>query len=227
MISVVVPIYNAEKIILGNYQSLKRKLDELNHNYEIIFRDDGSRDRSKDILGKIGEQDPNVRVFSHLPNRGLGFTLRELFRDASGDIVVYLDIDLPFGIDSLPQLLKEIGDTDVVLASRYANLQSEIPLAREISSRLYYFLCRFLFATCVQDIGSGFVIFRRKAIDALHLSAVGFDIHIELFTELKRQGFSIKEIPLKYAYNGYSTFNILKHGPAILINTLKFWLKNR
>lgn len=227
MISFVIPIYNAQKIILDNFKILKKKLEDINQDYEILFEDDASRDKSKAILEEIACRDCRVKVFSHYPNQGLGFTLRQLFKKASGNIIVYLDIDLPFGMDNLPQLLKEVKDNDVVLASRYAGLNGKISITREIASRLYYLLCKILFDISVRDLGSGCVIFKRKVLNNLNLSSQGFDIHIELFAKLKKQGFSIKEIPLKYTYNGYTTFSILKHGPRILLNTLKFWFKNK
>jgi len=226
-ISIVIPIYNAQKIVLNSYKILKKELEDIGYDYEILFRDDASIDRSKDILEEISQQDRRVKIFSHLPNRGLGFTLRKLFDDASGDLVVYLDIDLPFGIEILPCLIQEIEKADVVLASRYAGLYSKIPLSREISSRLYYWICNVIFGVNIKDLGSGLVIFKRKVLENISLLSSGFDIHIELFTKIKKKGFSIKEIASDYSYNGYSTFSILKHGPGIFINTLQLWLKNR
>lgn len=226
MISLAIPIYNAERMILNNYKALKRRLEDMNQDYEILFGDDGSIDRSKDILEGIARYDHKIRVFSH-PNRGLGYTLRQLFEYASGDVIIYLDIDLPFGVESLSQLLETIKYTDVVLASRYKNLNNRIPVQRKITSRFYYFLCKFLFDIPVKDIGSGLVIFRKEVLDSLNLSSCGFDIHIELFTKIRKQGFSIREVPLQYTYNGYTTFSILSHGPSILINTIKLWLRDR
>ena len=226
-ISIVIPVYNAQKIILNSYKVLKEKLEKQNYSYEILFRDDASSDRSKYILGEIYKTDSKAKVFSNSLNRGLGFTLRNLFRHASGDIIIYLDIDLPFGIDILPHLIQELKSAEVILASRYAGLSSRIPLPREITSRLYYLLCSLLFDINVKDIGSGAVVFRKEALNKLSLVSDGFDIHIEIFAQLKESGCIVKEIPAKYTYNGYSTFSILQHAPSVLINTLRFWLKNK
>jgi glycosyltransferase involved in cell wall biosynthesis len=226
-ISVAVPLYNAQKILSDNYVALKKKLDDLGYDYDIIFRDDGSSDKSKDILKGILQKDSKVRLFSHEQNRGLGFTLRELFKDADGDIIVYLDIDLPFGLEILPLLIERIETSDVSLASRYAGLPSDIPLLRWVSSRLYYWMCKVLFGIKTKDIGSGLVVFRRKVLEGINLSSQRFDIHIELFNKIEKGGFSIKEVPAKYNYNGYSTFSIVRHGPGIFANTLGFWLKTR
>lgn len=227
MLSVVIPIYNAEKIILDNYKVLRNQLENIKQDYEIIFEDDASCDRSRNILEDIAQRDHKVKIFSHHPNQGLGFTLRQLFKNANGDIIIYLDIDLPFGTDKLPLLLKEIETADVVLASRYSTPNGGIPIIRKMASKLYYLLCKTLFDISVKDLGSAFVIFKRKVLNNIDLCSKGFDIHIELFAKLKKSGFSVKEIPIKYTNSGYTTFSILKHGPGILINTLKFWIKNR
>jgi len=224
MLSLVIPVYNAEKIIQGSYKILSRCLQASGYDYEIIFEDDTSLDSSLEVLEAIGRIDPRVKVFSHYPNQGLGYTLRRLFKRSSGDIIIYLDIDLPFGIACLPLLLKEAEDFDVVLACRYLCPESKIPVLRKVSSEAYYFLCRVLFNVRVRDLGSGFVVFKRRAIEGLDLKASGFDIHIEMFTRLRERGIQVKEIPLPYNYSGYSTFGILRHGPRIVINTLKFWL---
>ena len=225
MFSLVIPIYNAQEIIPVSYEIVSRYLDTAGYEYEIIFEDDASLDSSKAVLEAISRDNSRVKVFSHYPNRGLGYTLRQLFRRASGDIIICLDIDLPFGIACLRSLLKEAEDADVVLASRYLCAKNKIPFLRKISSRLYYFFCRSLFNITVRDIGSGLVVFKRRALEGINLETSGFDIHIEIFTRLKERDFRVKEVTLPYHYNGYSTFSILRHGPRIVIDTLRFWLE--
>lgn len=227
MVSFVIPIYNASKILQDNYQFLKKEADFPAFDYEIIFEDDASSDESREILEKIARNDPHVTFFSHHPNQGLGFTLRHLFNKAAGDVIVYLDVDLPFGTAAIPRLIKEAESADVVLASRYAETKNKIPFAREAASSLYYFLCKALFGIKVRDLGSGCVVFKKRALDDLRLNARGFDIHIELFAQFENKGFRIKEIPLRYIHNGRGTFSILKHGPRIFIDTLKLWLSLR
>lgn len=221
MISFVIPIYNAANIIRSGYKILKKELEGLRCDYEIIFEDDASSDKCGDILEEIAKGDSKVKVFSHYPNQGLGFSLRQLFNKAAGDIIVYLDIDLPFGTTVIPRLLKEAEFADVVLASRYGSVRSKIPLLRNISSRVYYLLCKILFGISVKDLGSGLVLFRRRALEGANLTAYGFDIHIEIFNHLKKGGFQVKEIPRDYNYSGHTTFSILTHGPHIVVNTIR------
>ena len=225
MFSLVIPIYNAQEIIPGSYEIVSRYLDTAGYEYEIIFEDDASIDSSKAVLEAISRDNSRVKVFSHYPNRGLGYTLRQLFGRARGSVIIYLDIDLPFGIACLKPLLKEAASVDVVLASRYFSRENQIPFLRKISSRLYYLFCRALFNIRVRDIGSGLVVFKRRALEGINLETLGFDIHIEIFTRLKERGFQVKEVSFPYKHNSHSTFSILWHGPRIVIDTLRFWFR--
>ena len=96
-LSLVIPVYNAEKIIISSVRSLIETLAPLSLPYEILLRDDKSTDGSVEVLKSLPGMDPRVRCFFNPANQGLGATLRELFRDARGEIVIYCDVDLPFG----------------------------------------------------------------------------------------------------------------------------------
>jgi len=120
-------------------------------------------------------------------------------------------------------LLKKINDGDVIIASRYRN--NKIPFYRLFPSLIYRLVNRFLFGVDIDDIGSGFVIFKKKVLDGINLRSNGFDIHIELFTKIKKSGFKIIEAPVKYTHWKGGSFRVLKHGPRTLTNTLKFRLR--
>jgi len=223
-LSAVIPVYNSGKIIFGTYENVKKQFERITNDYEILFRNDGSTDDSEEKLEKIAMRDKRVKVFSN-KNHGLGFVLRKLFEDATGDFIIYFDADayLSFDLNSLPYLFKKTNDADVVIASRYK--KNEIPLCRSIPSLIYRFINRLLFSIDVNDTGSGFVIFKRRVLDRMKLRSNGFDIHIELLTKIKKAGFKIIEVPVKYSHWKGGSFRLLKHGPNTLINTLKFRLR--
>lgn len=174
---------------MNSYRKLKNLLEETGKDYEIFFRNDASKDDSFSIIKEIEQKDNKVRIFSHTPNKGLGYTLRKLFNSAHGEIVVYLDIDLSFDMSIFLSFLGQMKDTDVIIASRYAGLPKEVPMKRELSSRLYYLFCKLLFNIQVKDIGSGFAIFRKKVLDQIKLTTRCFGIHIDLFAQIQKAGF--------------------------------------
>lgn len=220
-LSVIIPVYNSREIIHQTVEILDRCLEANGYDFEIILRDDGSKDNAQDCLKEIALQYQKARCFFNGRNRGLGFTLRRLFSDARGDIIVYVDCDLPFGEAIVPLLVNQIQNYDIVLASHYKGIKSNIRLSRCFFSRTYYLLCKVLFGIAVLDIGSGSVAFRRKVVDTIPLFADGFAIHAEIFLRAARAGFTIKEIPhaaREYVYPG--TFRILRHGFNLLWETL-------
>ena len=221
-LSAVIPVYNSGEIIFGTYESIKKEFERITDDYEILFRNDGSTDNSEEVLKKITEKDKKVQFFSN-SNHGLGYVLRKLFKDANGDYVFYFDADayLSFDLAVLPKLLNKMNDADVVIASRYKKVK--VPLSRRIPSLIYSKINRLLFGIDIVDVGSGFVLFKKEALDKVKLSSNGFNIHVELFTKIKKIGFKLIEVPVTYSHWEGGSFKILKHGPVTLIETFKLW----
>ncbi|MCX6820759.1 MAG: glycosyltransferase family 2 protein [Candidatus Aenigmarchaeota archaeon] len=222
-ISAVIPVYNSCSILQGTYTSVKKVLSEMTDEYEILFRNDGSRDGSQKVLEKIARSDKHVRIFFN-ENHGLGYVLRQMFKDARGELVVYMDADayMTFGLSQLPSLAGRTNEADVVIASRYNH--GSIPLHRLIPSRTYKLINELLFGVGIDDIGSGLVVFKKSALDRIKLYSDGFEIHIELYTKLHKAGFRIIEVPTDYVHWDEGSFNMLKHGPRTLAMTMKYWL---
>ncbi len=223
MLSIIIPIYNAENLIQDSIARLYKSLSQVNLDFEILLRDDGSGDYSKNILCLLEQQYPSLRCFYNESNKGLGFTLRELMASAQGENILYLDIDLPFSERIISIILRELECYDVVVASRYLKKRNFWGM-RAITSRLYYYLCKSLFDVPVLDIGSGTVGIRRKAVEFLDLKTNRFDFHIEFFTKARQQGLAIKEISATSFKTHKGSFRIFRHGPQVVFDTLKFWL---
>ena len=222
-LSVLIPVYNSRKLLLNTVEILIKSLRNMSLDYEILLRDDGSRDGSKKVMEELSQRHPTVRSFYNNHNRGLGFTLRQLFQDAEGEVFVYMDCDLPFGVENLSILFKEIDHYDIVVMSRYMLKLNRVRFLRRLTSFLYFLLCRILFSIAVRDVGSGTVAIRKNVAQSLTLQADGFEIHAEIFTKAHKKGFKIKEVPAEFQDRGMGHFSILKHGPLTVLSTLKLW----
>ncbi|MFH0936526.1 MAG: glycosyltransferase family 2 protein [Candidatus Woesearchaeota archaeon] len=227
-ISAVIPVYNSGKILNGTYSNIDNELKKITDKYEILFRDDGSKDNSKDILNKLSKK-KNVRVFFNEENKGLGYTLKNLFKDSIGEYIIYFDADayLCFDLSLLNNFISKMNHNDVVIASRYERKNRDIPFSRVYPSRIYNMINKILFGLDIEDIGSGFVIFKKKALDNINLESNKFDIHVELFAKLKKAGYKMEEIPVKYSHWYGGSFNVFKHGPKTLLNTFRVWYRLR
>ena len=227
-ISILIPCYNEEKIIFNVYKNIKREAEKITDCYEIIFANDGSTDNTKKILESIIVKDKKIKLITWDKNKGLGHTLKNLYKSGKGDIIIQMAADLSIDPAIFNIFLKYIKDYDVVIASRYKGIKGKIPFYRKFPSRIYYLLCRFLFGIKIKDILSGFIAFRKDIIKSLNLKSNRFDIHIELMYKLKQKNYKVLEIPAYYSHRSRgSKFNILIDGPLTFYRTLLFWMKKK
>jgi glycosyltransferase involved in cell wall biosynthesis len=231
MISVVMPVYNSSSILEESILALTRHLDGLGRDYEILCRDDKSTDNSLTVLKSLEKKYiSKVRVYCNPENRGLGHTLRELFKDTHGDIIIYVDADafLCFNLDLLSSILSHLEEADVVVASRYNwSTKKDVPLMRRFFSALYDLNAKLVFGLKTIDLGSGLLVLKKKVIENVHLQRDGFGIHLEMFLKIQKAGFKFVEVPVGYKHWEGGSFRILKHGPKTILETIIIWLENR
>jgi len=224
-VSIVIPIYNAADLIENSVQEIMRVLDPLGLDYEILLRDDGSKDRSREVLEQLSCQYAHVQCFYNLSNEGLGSTLIKLFNDVQGKHVVYCDCDLPYGAEIISVLLDKLQTYDIAVASRYSGISNHVQFLRHIFSRMYYLFCKLLFNIPVIDVGSGSVAMNRQELNKLDLKMKGFGIHAEIYKKAYHQGQSIIEIPVESKRSKQRSFSIWRHGPNIILETIQLWLE--
>lgn len=224
-LSVVIPVYGSAQILDECHKYFSEAVSALTPDYEILFRYDCSPDDSMKVLNGLAQKDPHVRVFANERNLGLGYTLRQLFKDARGEYVIYFDADAYkcFDITVLPNFMEMIKQYDVIVASRYELSRENIPLSRIYASRIYCRLSKLLFSVTVKDPGSGFVLFRKRVLDSIKLNSYGFDIHIEIFAKIQKAGYKVKEVDVNYNHWFGGSFSVFKHGPKVLKDTFRVW----
>ena len=224
-IAIVIPVYGSADILEEGHAFISKILKEITLGYEILYRNDCSPDNSQIILDKLVAKDKKVRTFTNTKNMGLGYTLRKLFNDAQGEYVIYLDADAYqcFDLTLIKKFIDDMKDRDVTIASRYEIATRQIPWYREYPSTIYYLINKILFGMSIRDVGSGFVIFKKKALNKINLTSKGFDIHVEIFAKLVKTDASIREIPITYKHWYGGSFDVFKHGPKTVLNTIKWF----
>ncbi len=224
-LSIIIPIYDSASFIMERYRTLTSIVAGVTEHYEILFCNDASPDNSQEVLETITRQDEKVRVLCNTINRGLGFSFKKMAQEASGDIIVATDIDLSFDITRLGEFKAMMEDHDVVVASRYAGIKSRIPLNRRLVSRSYWLLCKLLFSIPIADMGSGFFLVRREALNRVDLEAERFGFHCDLHSKLSRLGCRYIEVPVRYDHDigPGSTFKVFRHAWPTFLETLRIW----
>ncbi len=164
--SLVIACYNEEPILESSVAETLRVLDAMRWSSELIFVDDASRDRTREIIDRIVAAHPDraMRVLAHPANVGRGGTVADGIRAACGRFVGFLDIDLEVHVRYLlPCLLALEEGADVATARRVYRFQWR-SLDRYVLSRGYIWLMQRLLRVPLQDTETGFKLFRRDRI---------------------------------------------------------------
>lgn len=212
-LSILFPYYNEEKIIVSNIHELIRIMDGLDFHYEIVAVDDGSKDRSFELVKKEFQGNPKVVLAHNFQNFGKGWALKTAFEFSTGDYILFLDSDLELSPYHLPNFMKTMldHDADVVIGSKlHADSILEYPLKRRIMSFVYYTLIKILFGLPVMDTQTGIKLFTREALE-LSLPKVlvkKFAFDIELLIILYKHKKKIVSAPIELKFTRGTFGNI-------------------
>jgi glycosyltransferase involved in cell wall biosynthesis len=135
MLSVVVPVHNEEHSILPLYDRLTTVLVSLRRDYEILFIDDASTDRTCELLGHLVETDPHLKVIRLRRNFGQTAALSAGFHQAAGTIIIAMDGDLQHAPEDIPALLAKI-DEGFDIASGWRKERIDNAITRRIPSKI-------------------------------------------------------------------------------------------
>lgn len=167
-ISIVIPIYNEEKTLV-ELISMVEQADTLGMQKEIILVDDGSKDKSREILKKYEEKH---KVYYHERNKGKGAALRTGFKVASGDIVLIQDADLEYDPEEYQVLLKPIvnGKADVVYGSRFIGGHHHRVLYywHFLGNKFLTMVSNMFTNLNLTDMEACYKVFRKEILDQIH-----------------------------------------------------------
>jgi glycosyltransferase involved in cell wall biosynthesis len=158
----VVPAYDEEDGIAGVVERLSKL--QLGREFEILVVEDGSTDRTREVLHELLARYPQLAVIEHAANRGYGAALKTGFAEAAHEVVVITDADGTYPEDRIAGLLDRIDDGAemVVGARRGANVH--IPLVRRPAKAFLGLLASHLAETPIPDLNSGLRAFRRALV---------------------------------------------------------------
>jgi glycosyltransferase involved in cell wall biosynthesis len=190
-LSLVLPAFNEEANIAAVVGDALATLPRFTGAFEIIVVDDGSRDRTGEIVRGLANDDDRVRPVSHGRNRGYGAALTSGFRASRGDYVMFMDADRQFDIRDLRLLAPFVQDYDIVAGFR---MERSDPIHRRIFAELFNVAVRILFGVHLRDIDCAFKIFRGDLLRSLPLTAPGALINTEIQAKARRQGATLEQV---------------------------------
>jgi glycosyltransferase involved in cell wall biosynthesis len=194
-ISIILPAYNEEKNISRAIEASDKVLSSLTDDYEIIVVDDGSTDRTRDVVRALSSGRDNLRCLSHESNRGYGAALKTGLKNAGKDLLFFTDSDLQFDITELKELMRWIDTYDIVIGYRRRRMDHP---GRKVLGWGWTTLVRILFGLDVKDIDCAFKLFRKAVIDSISIDSIGAFVNSEILLRATRNGYTIKEVPVTH-----------------------------
>jgi glycosyltransferase involved in cell wall biosynthesis len=200
LLSVVMPAYNEEATI----EEIIRRVLAVPMRIELIVVDDGSKDRTREILGRLHEA-YGFKLILQPRNQGKGAALRRGFSEVTGDLVIIQDADLEYSPEEFPQLVELIaqGRADVVYGSRFLGRHRVFLFTHYLGNRLLTFLTNVMYNTMLTDMETCYKVMRTEVLRSMTLKSDGFGIEPELTAKIFKRGYRVYEIPITYDGRGY------------------------
>jgi len=195
-ISIVLPAYNEEEGIEEQVRTVLDATASMGFEArEVIVVNDGSADRTGEIIDRLAAEIEEVRAVHHPHNLGYADALKNGFAAARYELVFYTDSDLQFDVRELKNFLPAIDDYDLVCGFRIYRFD---PFTRLFLSWGYNLLVRILFRIRIRDIDCAFKLFRREIFDRIHIESKNFFVDTEILAQAKAYGMRMTEIGVRH-----------------------------
>ncbi len=191
-LSVIIPAFDEEENVEPCYRELVGVLEGLGATFEVIIVDDGSRDGTPRVLGRLAREDPRLRVLRFRENAGQTAAMDAGFRVARGGIVITMDADLQNDPRDIPRLLEALPGHDAVCGWR---VDRRDPWTKRVASRIANGVRSRLTGDGVHDTGCTLKAFRREALQRLRLYR---GMHRFLPALLQIEGCRVAEVPVAH-----------------------------
>jgi len=197
-ISIIVPLYNEEESVHPLANEIKKVLNPLGIQYEVILVDDGSSDLSLRRIKEISGNDRRFKYISFRKNYGKSAALQVGFKNANGDAVITMDADLQDDPKEIPNLLKKL-DEGYDLCSGWKKRRQD-PFVKKYSSLFFNFVTRVMSGIKIHDFNCGLKAYRREVVENLKVYG---ELHRYMPVLAKWQGYTITELPVQHQRRRY------------------------
>ncbi len=227
-VTIIIPAYNEEERIRPSMEKIIEYVRARGGNMEILVVNDGSLDKTAEVVETFMKDAPFLRLLNNPQNMGKGRTVQNGVMDARGEYIYFTDADLSTPIEEVDRFLQEIEKYDAVIGSRSmqgANIVIHEPFYREILGKVFCAFVRLFFVPGFVDTQCGAKMFRReparKIFPLVKISRFAFDVEV-LYLALKF-GYRVKEMPVTWYYSANTRVRTFIDGPQMLMDL--FYMK--
>jgi glycosyltransferase involved in cell wall biosynthesis len=227
-VSIVFPAYNEADALETAVEKVTRALNEFARSCEIIIAEDGSTDGTDKLADALAMKYSFIKHIHGEKRLGRGTALKNSFKKSSGEVLVYMDLDLATDLKHLKPLVDaiEYEGYDFATGSRMlSESKVERSRTRQITSKSYNFLVRAMLGSKVKDHQCGFKAFRREPLMQLldEVTARHWFWDTEILVRAFRKGYKIKEIPVEWKGGHETKVRLLKDSFSMGWQVIKLW----
>ena len=214
-ISLVIPVYNEEESLSPLVEWIKRVMDQQRLSYEIIFIDDGSRDRSWEVINELKENMSDIiHGIKFRRNYGKSAALNVGFDHAKGAVVITMDADMQDSPDEIPELYKMIHDNGHDMVSGWKKKRHD-PLTKTIPSKLFNAVARKASGIQLHDFNCGLKAYKNEVVKDVNVYGdmhrwipvlakwEGYDDIVEKVVEHRKREFGVSKFGAKRLISGF------------------------
>jgi glycosyltransferase involved in cell wall biosynthesis len=232
-LSILVPVYNEERTV----EEVVRRISAVPRPKEIIIVDDGSKDRSREILTRLQKEndratlaDNTIRVFFQPQNQGKGAAIKTALSHVTGEVVIIQDADLEYDPKDYPTLLEPIqaGLADVVYGTRFygGGAHRVLFFWHYVGNQLLTLISNMITNLNLSDMEVGYKVFRAEVVKGIDLKSPRFGFEPEITVKLAKKQCRFYEVPISYHGRTYAEGKKItwKDGIAALYYLIRFRL---
>jgi len=194
-LSLILPAYNEEDNIELAAEKCLKSLDQLVETYELIIVDDGSTDRTSEVINLLAKSHKSIKCIYHNTNKGYGTALCSGFNHARYKFLFYTDSDNQFDVSEIKYLFPFMNSYDIAVGFRVYRYDTVL---RCISSWIYNRLVRLISSVRVRDIDCAFKLFKRDVFEQITIDSKDFFVDTEILIKAHHLGYRIAQIGVRH-----------------------------
>ena len=201
-LSIIIPAYNEEALIVSTLSCLQAYLLARPDNFEIIVVDDGSQDKSVELVQQFQKLNKDVRLLVNQQNMGKGFSIQRGVLESRGQIIIFTDADLPYKLEAIEGFLQALRNgCDLAVGSRVlpGSEVKGVPFLRYAAGQIFSWMVQAVLFQGLPDTQCGFKSFRAGAAKEIfrRLTIGGFGFDVEMLFIARKLKLTVRPVPVQ------------------------------